>query len=77
MDTINLFKDLNAYFDSRKNRGDIRIQEISDILISYMNIARLHGEEIFGKFLSDIKLFRAPMSGKSWEMIVDYASLKE
>jgi len=76
MDTENLFGDLNAYFSEKKSRSEIRVKEINEILISYMNLARLHGDEIFGKFLSEIKTFNAPMSKKNWDMIVDHASLK-
>jgi hypothetical protein len=76
MDTTNLFKDLNEYFSEGKPRSEIRVKEINEILIAYMNLARLHGDEIFGKFLSEIKTFNAPMSKKNWDMIVDYASFK-
>lgn len=75
MDTANLYKDLNAYFSGRE-RGDIKVSEIQDILIPYMDLAKLEGAEMYGTFLLDIKTFRPPMSRKNWSMLVDIASFK-
>lgn len=76
IDISSLCRELENYF-SKTNRSDIRVRELREILIPFLGLARMKGDEYYGKYLSEIKTFRAPMSKKNWTMIVEDSFLKE
>lgn len=76
IDISSLCIELETYF-YKTNRSDIRVKELREILIPFIRLARMKGEDYYGKYLSEIKTFRAPMSKKNWAMIIEDSSLKE
>ena len=74
IDISSLCRELENYF-SKTNRSE-RVKELREILIPFLGLARMKGDEYYGKYLSEIKTFRAPMSKMTWNMIVDLSSFK-
>jgi flagellar motor component MotA len=72
-----MFSELNKYFDNLENRSYVKVKDLINIIIPYIRDARKESMVSYGKTLEKMKTFRAPMSKKNWEMIIDSASIKE
>jgi hypothetical protein len=73
---VSPFSELRKYFEQKQNRSDIRVRELIEIIGTYLSLARMRDENFYENFIEEIKSFRAPMSKKNWELIVDHAILK-